>query len=231
MNGARSAEPAAGQSSCRGAGLRRRVETPRLLDDVRAFRETPLPPGPGEFRLAAQIVRGLGYGGVAIALVLVALLATGGTLLPRVLEPLARQSPLVLGILAAGGVVTSLLVVFSYPAFVAGERWSLFVLALVGVGFVLLVPLRFFAEAAILGDHTPAIPPTSGEWIILGASGAFLYVLLSPETREGMRTMRLQHGPTPVADGVRYVCPQCGRVYRLRKEPSIGTLCARCRGT
>lgn len=202
-----------------------------IVADLRAVHDVPPPAAPPEFRMAALLVKGLTYLALAFPIVL-PLLVLGAVATGRLAwAEVSGNSLLLLAILAA--IPTFVLLARAYPAFVRGESWSLWAVALVGFGVLALTPARFLTEAATK-DGQVAIPPTRVEWFIFLAAAAFLYVVLSPETRSGMRAARAQNAvkpPTAAAPGakIRYVCPDCQRVYMLDRAPPAGTLCPKCR--
>lgn len=220
-----------------GSGHRAAVGMADVVSDLRTFHDVPPPTEPAEFRTAAYLVKALTYLALAFPIVL-PLLVAGAILTGRLAwADVTGNWLLLLAILAA--IPTFVLLSRAYPAFVDGEKWSLAAVALVGFGLLALTPARFLTEAASKQGQV-AIPPTRVEWIVFLGAAAYLYVVLSPETRAGMRAARARNAvkippreTTPAsgaaATSVRYRCPNCARVYVLPKAPPPGTMCPRCR--
>ncbi|MHB8585481.1 MAG: hypothetical protein ACYDDF_06545 [Thermoplasmatota archaeon] len=163
--------------------------------------------------------------GLIVKLVGYVLLATVFLSPAMIFEALATQDAF-LAFLAFGAILGCLIVIYGYPAYTRGERWSVPLLSVVGSVLVLIGPVRFITAAAAQNNPaTPALPIQPNEQIMMILGVIYLYFLLSPESREGMRRARLAQPPTPG----RYICPGCGRVFRLKVPPPLGTLCPNCR--
>lgn len=184
-----------------------------VVGDFVRFTHTRLPDPGAPARTPAILVKGTGY------LALVGLLA-----LPYGLFVAATTGDLSPFLAGCASAAVFVLVLYAYPAYARGERWSLPALSIIGFLLILLGPLRFLTDAASHPD-VAAAPISTPEWIVIFAGVGFLYFLLSPESREGMRQARRR---LPAVPG-RYVCPECGRVFRLRRLPAPGTLCPSCR--